>query len=223
MIFNEPSLLFLLQIIALYFISKVTIQEIFLFFAIFTSNRKIVFILTSILFFPGTIIHEMAHFITAMILMLKVRDVDILPKLEKNQIKLGRVLYEKKDVVRGIIVGVAPIFAGLLFFWFISHLEKIASTNIVITAFLIYAIFTVSTTMFSSKQDLIDIIFIIPFVIIFIIVLYFLQVPILSIVQDFLPKLDKSLITINRFLFYSFIIHAILIISFKSLRKILKK
>lgn len=218
-----PSLLFLMQIIILYFISRITIQEVFYFFAIFTKNRKTIFLLTSLLFFPGTVLHEMSHFIVAMMMMLKVRDVKIIPEIEGDKIKLGRVLYEKKDVVRGVIVGVAPILAGILFFLFVSFISVNFKDNIFLTGLMIYVIFAVSTTMFSSKQDLIDIVFLIPFVIIIIFILYVFKIPVVDVLQNFLLKLNSSLVIINRFLFYSFVIHGILIISFKSLRKLIKK
>lgn len=218
-----PSLLFLIQIIVLYFISRITIQEVFHFFAIFTKNRKIVFSLTALIFFPGTVLHEMSHFIAAMMMMLKVRDVKIIPEIEGDKIKLGRVLYEKKDVLRGVIVGVAPIFAGIFFFLFISYINMSFRDNLILTGLLIYAIFAVSTTMFSSKQDLIDIVFLIPFVMIIAFILYVFKVPVVDVLQNFLLKLDSSLVIINRFLFYSFVIHVILIISFKSLRKLIKR
>lgn len=217
------SLLFLLQIVALYFISRVTIQEVFYFFAIFTKNRKIIFSLTSLVFFPGTILHEMSHFIMAMIMMLRVRDVKILPEMENNSIKLGKVLYEKKDIVRGVIVGIAPILAGILFFLFVSFISVSFKNNPFLTGLLIYAIFAISTTMFSSKQDLIDIVFLIPFVIIITFILYVFKIPIVDVLQNFSLKLNSSLVIINRFLFYSFVIHVILIMSFKSLRKLIKK
>ena len=68
----------------------------------------------ALLYFPGTAVHEMSHLVMAMILNLKVRDISLLPKIRGNTIKLGTVTYEKKDVVRGLIVGIAPFLQRFL-------------------------------------------------------------------------------------------------------------
>lgn len=219
---GQPSLFFL-QMVILYFISRKTINEIFYFFSMFSSKKKVVFILTSILFFPGTILHEMAHFIAAMMLMLKVKEVRVFPELEGDIIKLGGVFYEKKDVLRGLAVGVAPVLAGLFFFWVISYFEKNYGSSLPVKALLTYSIFIVSTTMFSSKQDLVDIIFLIPFIIIVSMILYVFNVPVVEIGEKFLFQLNSSIRIINRFLFYSLLIHVILILVFVNLRKIVRR
>lgn len=213
------AIIFLALILTLFLISRTTIYEIFYFFSLLTKNRKNIFKLTSLLFFPGTILHEMAHFIVAMVLMLRVRDVKIFPEYEGNNIKLGRVLYEKQDVIRGVLVGVAPIFAGLMFFWFVSYIEKSVADNIGMKALILYAMFIVSTTMFSSKQDLVDVVFTIPFILIIAGIFYLLNVQVWQLLQTALLKIDASLIIINKYLFYSLIIHAILILIIKILRR----
>src|SRR4051812_13086785 len=108
-------LFFVIQLIGLYFVSRQTIKELFIFLRKFLPNGA-AFTIITILFLPGTALHEMAHFITALILFLHVREISILPEFQKDQIKLGKVIYEKKDIFRGILVGVAPIFFGLLIF-----------------------------------------------------------------------------------------------------------
>lgn len=155
-------ILFLIQLLAIFFLTKKTTNEVFNFFRAVGVEEKTIFIIVSILFLPGTILHELAHFFAAMILFMKVREVKILPEFEENEIKLGRVLYEKKDFVRGILVGIAPPFAGLLFFWTIAFFKLFPNQNLLITILLAYLVFAVSSTMFSSKQDLVDIIYVIP-------------------------------------------------------------
>ncbi|QQG44520.1 MAG: hypothetical protein HYW86_01225 [Candidatus Roizmanbacteria bacterium] len=221
--FPIQSSIFILQIAVLYFVSRITIQEIFRFFYFFTSNRKIIFSLMSLVLLPGTALHEIAHFIMATILMMRVKEVKIIPEWEGNSIKLGRVLYEKKDAVRGIIVGIAPILAGIFFFWFAAQIGRDINNNLGLNILLVYLIFIISSTMFSSKQDLIDIIFTIPFFLVIIGGAYILNIPIIKIIQNFLPKLDSGLVIINRFLFYSLAIHIVIIVSFKSFKRVLKK
>ncbi len=206
------------QIIILYFISRVTVQETFYFFAHFTRSQRVIFSLVSTVFFVGTVLHEMAHFLMAVGLMLRVHDVKIFPEWEGNSIKLGRVLYEKKDFVRGILVGIAPIFAGVYFFWLVAYWSQIFQGNIPLQAVIIYLMFVISTTMFSSKQDLIDIVFILP---VFLIVgagMYILNLPVLSVFMSLLPFVNPTLLLINHYLLYSVLIHIGLIALCKSLR-----
>lgn len=159
-----PSFFF--QIILLYFISRKTINNLFHLLRTFLKNDHLVFSLISIIFFPGTVVHELAHFFTAIILFLRVHSLSIFPKWERNEIKLGTVLYEKKDFVRGVLVGIAPIFSGIFFLWAIAAFNIFPSDNIFFNLLIIYLIFTVSSMMFSSKRDLIDLIYIIPFLVI---------------------------------------------------------
>lgn len=155
-------LAFFAQIVLLYFLSRLTINKAFQILQIFSKNDHLVFSLVSLIFFPGTVVHELAHFIAATVLFLKVRSIDILPRREGAEIKLGSVLYEKKDFVRGVLVGIAPIFAGVLFFWFVAKFRLFPSENILLNIVFLYLIFAVSSMMFSSKRDLVDLIYIIP-------------------------------------------------------------
>lgn len=209
-------LAFVVQLIALYFITLKTINNLFyLFHAIFRSE-KIVFSLIALLFLPGTILHELSHFFMAMILFLNVRDIHIFPKWEGNHIRLGYVLYEKQDVLRSIIVGIAPVIVGLLFFWWMSALDPFQNTNIFFRAFLVYVIFIISSTMFSSKQDLVDIIYIIPLGLVAGLVMFVLQInPLELLAQNpaVLANIQKFLYASNWYILYSIIIHVVIILS----------
>ncbi len=165
-------LFFCFQLVVLFFISRLTIKELFIFLRIYLPDR-VAFTVITIFFLPGTILHEVAHFVMAVILLLRVREVSVLPEFEKDYIKLGKVVYEKKDFVRGILVGVAPTTAGLVMFWVFSVWNLFPTENMYLTVFLGYFIFVVSTTMFSSKQDLVDLIYIIPLGILIAGILYF--------------------------------------------------
>lgn len=207
-------IIFVVQLIALYFITRKTINNLFYVFQAIFHNQKIVFSLIALLFLPGTIIHELSHFFMAMILFLNVRDIHIFPKWEGNHIRLGYVLYEKQDVVRSIIVGIAPVIVGLLFFWWMSAVDPFQNTNLLFRAFLVYVIFIVSSTMFSSKQDLIDIVYIIPLGLVAGLVLFALRInPVALIAQNplVLANVEKFLYASNWYMLYSIIIHGVII------------
>ncbi|NTU72819.1 hypothetical protein HGB07_01430 [Candidatus Roizmanbacteria bacterium] len=206
--------LFVGQVIILFFVSKVTIQELFYFFRIFFRREQVVFSLISFLFLPGTILHEMAHFLMATILLLRVGEIKIFPVWEKNYIRLGHVLYEKKDVIRGILVGIAPVIAGLLFFWGLGVSHLFPSTNIWLNVLLGYLIFVVSSTMFSSKQDMVDIIFILPVLVFVGLGLYIFQFDFSQLLRAdnvFVIRFNEFLYGINFYILLSLFIHGIVI------------
>jgi hypothetical protein len=167
----------------------------------------------------------MSHFVMATILFLKVRDVDVFPSWQHNYIKLGKVVYEKKDVLRSIIVGIAPVIIGLLFFWWLSIIDALQGDMLWLRILLIFIIFIISSTMFSSKQDLIDIIYIIPLVFVIGLIVYILQIDLRSVFQHkiLLDSLAKFLYDVNIYLVLSLMIHGFIFIMLRSVRYFVKK
>lgn len=214
-------ILFVVQILVLYFISRITIRELFYVLRWIFKEEKIVFTIISLIFLPGTILHEMSHFLMATILMLRVADITIIPTWEGNYIKLGRVLYEKKDVVRGFLVGIAPVFGGLFFLWAFSYFKLFPQQNIFLNILLVYLIFSVSTSMFSSKQDMIDAIFMLPFLFFIGIAIYLFKIDLVALVktnESFFNDLGRVLSTINYYALFTICIHVVLVILLTLLR-----
>jgi len=214
-----------IQIILLFMLSRTTINELFYCLRIVFRREHLIYAIVSTIFLPGTIIHEMGHFVAATALMLKVHDVRIFPQWEKNQIKLGSVIYEKKDIFRGILVGIAPLFFGLCFFWFLGRFKLFPNSNLWLNIFFGYIVLTVSSTMFSSKQDLVDLVFIIPLAIIILGLIYIFNLNVNFILanQQIMNGIITFLQEINFYLLFSLIVNLFLIILFKSFRSILKK
>ncbi len=154
--------LFIALSIALYFLSRSNIVKLSGYLHRKTRGQNSKFMIISVFLLPGTALHEISHFLAATALMMRVHEVVIFPKWDGNQIKLGRVLYEKKGTFRGILVGIAPLIVGLWFFWFLAAFHIFPSKNILFDLLFGYLSIVVSTTMFSSKQDLIDIVYLIP-------------------------------------------------------------
>lgn len=218
----QPLFLILL-LFALYFISRQTANQIFHALRLFIKNEKSIFAIISFIFFPGTIIHEMAHFFMAIILMLKVRGITIFPTWEEGYIKLGSVVYEKGDYIRGVLVGIAPIIVGLLFFWWISAINVFPSNNTGLTISLGYLIFVISSTMFSSKQDLVDLIFLIPFAVLGFIIIYIFDIKIqIPFNENIIRYAVKQVMTINIYLLFSIGIQVGILILLQSIKAIKK-
>jgi hypothetical protein len=212
-IFLLISLLFI-QAITIFFLSRKNFNNFFYFFRKFFHNENTVYALVSLVFLPGTIIHELSHFFAAIVLFLPVKDIQIFPKFEDRQIKLGHVLYVKKDFLRGILVGVAPFFGALFLFFGLSFFNLFPNKNLGINIALIYLIFTVSSLMFSSKQDLVDIGYLIPFILFLLIIGYIFQPFIpsfnLSYFKNIIVGLEFFLTNVNYYLFLSILIHVFL-------------
>jgi len=209
--------IFVVLLISLFFLSRYTINQLFYFFRHFLKNEKAVFRLISLIFFPGTVLHEFAHFFAAIVLFLRVRDIKIFPEWEDSNLKLGHVLYEKRDFVRGILVGMAPIFAGLLFFLALFAWRLFPQQNFLLNLLVIYFIFTVSSMMFSSKQDLLDLIYIPPVLILIAGIIYVFDIKIDILFQnENLGRLAITFLTqINFYLLISLSIHLGIILVLK--------
>ena len=210
-------IVFLLQIIAIYIISRLILKELFLFLRKFFETDFPVFILVSFIFLPGTIIHETAHFITALFLILPVKSMSVFPKWDNNEIKLGEVLFVKKDFLRAILVGIAPIFfgIGILFSLFYFHIYP--ANNIGLNILYSYLIFSISANMFSSKQDLKDSILIIPVVLLVMVLFYVFDI---KINTDFINVIMNK---VNLYIFFVLIINVFLFSLFKLLNYFIKK
>jgi len=119
--------------------------------------------LISILFLPGVIVHELSHLFIAAILFVPVGNMEFAPKKEGLGLKLGSVEIGKTDPLRRSLIGFAPVFAGImlvvgLVYLFSSDILSFQNQNFYIfiaaTLALIYLLFTISNTMFSSKADM---------------------------------------------------------------------
>ena len=196
-------------LIILFFLSRHTTNQLFYFLRHFFTHDKTVFNIIAFIFFPGTVLHELAHFFAAIILFLRVRDLKVFPEWKDDYLKLGHVLYERKDFFRGFLVGIAPIFAGLLFFLLIFVWKLFPNQNLLINLLLIYLIFTVSSTMFSSKQDLKDLVYIPPLLVLLYGIIYVFDIKLELIFRNnaLLQTLISFITQINFFLVLSLTIH----------------
>lgn len=113
--------------------------------------------LYSIFVLPGTIIHELSHWLMAEILRVRTGEIVIFPDLSDGSEtkRLGSVATEKTDPLRGFLIGVAPFFVGI---FALVILGKVLQDNWGIslwwqTGLLIYGIMVVGNSMMISKED----------------------------------------------------------------------
>jgi hypothetical protein len=78
-----------------------------------TRKPKIRLALFSVLFFPGVLLHEGSHFLTARILGLRTGTFSLSPQvMAGGKVRMGFVEIEKADFIRSSLVGAAPLLFG---------------------------------------------------------------------------------------------------------------
>lgn len=151
----------------MFFVFIFAIELVFLFFLSRALTRSLSRFLSiqalSFLFLPGIIIHELSHLLTAAIMLVPVGEIEFMPKPIEGGVKLGSVAIGKSDPIRRSIIGFAPVFAGLMLIFGIIYF---LSSNIlffqgksfyiiaIVILAIIYILFAVSNTMFSSSRDM---------------------------------------------------------------------
>ncbi len=149
--------LFIIQILVLFFLSRHLVRSVHKLFFRFTGSEKWAHWLLAVFFLPGTFLHEVAHFLAALVLLVPVGQMELVPeKWEDGKLKMGSVPVAKTDPLRRTIVGVAPLVLGIIIIF--SSLSWAGSQklfdNFLVLIFLGYLVFQVGNTMFTSSKDL---------------------------------------------------------------------
>lgn len=134
---------------------------------------------------PGVIIHELAHLFMAAVLFVPAGDMEFTPKRSANGLKLGSIQIAKTDPIRRSIIGFAPVFVGLMLvvgivYFFTSNIlffkDKDSYFLVATGLGVIYLLFAISNTMFSSSRDMEGTIEIIVTLLIIVLLLYLVGV-----------------------------------------------
>lgn len=135
-------------------------------------NRS--FLFYSALLFPGTVLHESAHYLVARLLEVRVRKFSLTPARQpRGLMRLGFVEIDRTDTVREALIGLAPLLAGSVAVLLLAPRELpildgntalaaqlsdlLASLPRALTApdfwLLLYLIFAISNGMLPSESD----------------------------------------------------------------------
>lgn len=161
----SSGLLALLSLVLLYFSTKSLLKQFSLLIHQLGGNRNFLIGFWSLIFFVGTVVHEMSHFLFAILVGARTGKIELLPRfLEERQesedrndgVTLGYVQTQKLNFFQGFFVGLAPLFVGLpLLIWLASNItDSYYSGSYSTLAFQIYLFFTVSNSFFPSRTDL---------------------------------------------------------------------
>jgi hypothetical protein len=118
-----PWIPFVVALLALLLVQQTLIQVIFAFFYRLTHNRALAMLLYALLVWPGTALHELAHWSMARLLGVYAATPHLLPSPPDKQgrMVLGHVMVERSDVVRRSLIGVAPLVAGSVAVALLGH------------------------------------------------------------------------------------------------------
>jgi hypothetical protein len=111
--------------------------------------------LYSTIMFPGTVIHELSHWIVAELLRVRTGEITIFPTTKdklNGQQSLGSVATSKTDPFRSFAIGIAPFATGLAVLFFLTKLilEQPAIWQLIL---LYYGIVVTGNSMLTSDSD----------------------------------------------------------------------
>lgn len=127
-----------------------------------TRSRRAAIVILSIIFLPGTLIHELSHVLLAKALFVHTGAIDILPSFEteEEQVKMGSAEIGRTDPVRRSLIGLSPIIFGttliIVLIWLFGDRLDFRQTSFVWwqALTLIYTVFVIGNTFVSSDKDL---------------------------------------------------------------------
>ncbi len=94
-------------------------REIMAVFLLLTRGQEVSMVLFSLLFFPGVLLHELSHWLTARLLGVRTGQVWLLPeRMPDGKLRMGYVETERADVLREALIGFAPLLFGGVFVGF---------------------------------------------------------------------------------------------------------
>lgn len=149
--------LFLAELLLLFLLSRSLTSAMAKFFYALTRSRGFTINILAVIFLPGTILHELAHLFVAGMMFVPVGRVEILPVIDGDEVRLGSAEIGQTDMFRRTVIGMAPIIVGLLVMvgtlW-LSYGNLSKETPVWQVLAILYVIFQVGNSMFSSKKDM---------------------------------------------------------------------
>ena len=126
-------------------------------------SQHSVIIVWSTIFLPGTLIHEISHFLVAALTGARTGKIEIFPeyledKLDEKSthVALGSVQTQKLNPIQGFLVGIAPFISGMaLLIWFASLFQtSFTAKDIWLLLLEGYLFFTIANSFFPSWPDI---------------------------------------------------------------------
>ncbi len=119
----SQSLAFILIVVALIHLGRWVTRGVQTIGWLLSGDENVVMVVYYLLMFPGILLHELSHFVTARVLGIRVTDFRLGPRKRKNSnsIELGSVSVYSGGTIRDSLVGVAPFAAGTAVLLLVSY------------------------------------------------------------------------------------------------------
>ncbi len=228
----SQTLLLIVLVFLIYLLARKNHNLLFLLLFLWTNSRNFAINFLSFIFLPGTLIHEVSHWIIATILRVPTGELSILPKIKDNgEIQAGKLEIAKTDPFRHALIGLVPVFSGLALIFVIGKLLSFSFPSITynlqpVTFVGLYLLFVITSSMFSSRKDLETMVIALPVTLVVIFMLNYIGLRILFD-PGLIEKTAKILTELNGYLLICGAVDLFVLIFFQiniSLwQKILKK
>lgn len=157
-----PLLFVILSLLGLFLTKKQMTTDISRLVHRLGGSQHSAIVIWSIIFLPGTIVHEISHFLVAALTGARTGKIEIFPEYldEENDnhtsVALGSVQTQKLNPIRGFLVGIAPFITGIaLLIWLASLIQtSYFSGNYWIVLLEGYLFFTIANSFFPSWPDI---------------------------------------------------------------------
>jgi hypothetical protein len=109
----SPYLWFAASLVALLVAHRWFRQRFFGLLLLITRRPKWAYYVYAGLFFPGVVLHEVSHWLSAKLLKVRTYELSLKPKIfPDGSIRFGYVEMEQPDALRSALIGAAPLIAG---------------------------------------------------------------------------------------------------------------
>lgn len=155
MTLSLTATLLLGEISLLALLSRRLTQTLYVLFLRLVRSKRLGLTTLIILLFPGTVVHELAHLFVAEVLRVPTGKLTLVPEsLDVEDIKAGGVAIAKTDPLRRTLIGLAPVYVGVLVLVALSYVLQQFNNIPIVTIGIFYIMFAVSNSMFASREDM---------------------------------------------------------------------
>jgi len=112
---------FTVTLVLLMLLQRFLHREIQAVFLILSRSPEFTIALFSLLFLPGVLLHELSHYLVAIVLGVPTPRFSLIPQVLPNgKLQLGYVETARTDIVRDSLIGAAPLIVGGLVVAFVA-------------------------------------------------------------------------------------------------------
>ncbi|MDD2823282.1 MAG: hypothetical protein PHQ59_04370 [Candidatus Daviesbacteria bacterium] len=165
-------LIFVLEILFLFLFSRSLTNSLARLLYRISHSRIFTYNALAVIFLPGTLVHELAHMLIAGMFLVPSGEISIFPEIDGDEVRFGSIKIAETEPVKRFFIGAAPIIFGMfiiLALLFTSLQFYSSETPWWQLALVVFVVFEIANTMFSSKKDMEGALalFIVTFIILF--------------------------------------------------------